>query len=87
MMSEALLFFVHLATGALFSFVFVLCGKIKKTCITLFFVDFSLTLIAAAAFYLPRVFFAYGTVTLPALFAFFAGLILPRLFFGKKAEY
>ena len=83
MTSETLLFFVHLASGALFSLIFVLCGKIKKTCITLFFVDFSLTLIAAAAFYLPRVFFAYGTVSLPALFAFFAGLILPRLFFGK----
>ena len=46
MTSQTLLFFVHLATGALFSLIFVLCGKIKKTYITLFFVDFSLTLIA-----------------------------------------
>ena len=87
MMGEAPLFFVHIITGALFSLAFVLCGKIKKTKTTLFFVDFSLTIIAAAAFYLPRVFFAYGTVTLAAVFAFFAGLILPRLFIGKKAEY
>lgn len=86
-MSEVALFFVHLATGVLFSFIFMLCGKIKKTKTTLFFVDFSLTIIAAAAFYLPRVFFAYGTVTLPAIAAFFAGLILPRLFIGKKVEY
>ena len=85
-MNESPLFFVHLATGALFSLVFVLCGKIKKTKTTLFFVDFSLTIIAATAFYLPRVFFAYGTVTLPAVFAFFAGFILPRLFIGKKAD-
>ena len=35
MTSETLLFFVHLATGALFSLIFALCGKIKKTCIRL----------------------------------------------------